>query len=88
MREGEIRLTRDVYTLQEAAEHLRVPYRTVRDAVFAGRWPHVKLSPRKRVMTRDDLTAVLQMSHRAVNAEATSATKARKARVLDLLDAA
>lgn len=51
-----------VYTLQEAAERLHMPYRSLRDAVFADRWPHRKISQRRRLMTEEDIRAVLAMS--------------------------
>lgn len=51
-----------VFTLQEVAERLHMPYRTLRDAVFADRWPHRKISTRRRLMTESDVQAVLQMT--------------------------
>jgi hypothetical protein len=78
-----------VYTLQEVADRLRSPYSVVRDAVFAGRWPHVKISPRKRVMTQANLEATLALLHQAPTPESSkhSAREAR-ARVAGLLEAA
>lgn len=51
-----------IYTLQEAAERLHMPYRTLRDAVFDGRWPHRYISPRRRLMTESDIAAVLELT--------------------------
>lgn len=51
-----------VYTLQEAAERLHLPYRTLRDAVFQERWPHRRISQRRRLMTESDISAVLEMT--------------------------
>lgn len=53
-----------IYTLQEAAERLHMPYRTLRDAVYAGRWPHRYISPRRRLMTESDIEAVLTLTSR------------------------
>lgn len=78
-----------VHTLQEAAAILRLPYRTVRDAVFGGRWPHVVVSPRKRFMTDADIEATLAILHREPADDATPIeTRVQKRRVLQMLDAA
>lgn len=53
-----------VYTLQEAAERLHMPYRSLRDAVYDDRWPHRYISPRRRLMTEGDIAAVLEMTSR------------------------
>lgn len=53
-----------IYTLQEAAERLHMPYRSLRDAVYAGRWPHRHISQRRRLMTASDIEAVLELTHR------------------------
>lgn len=53
-----------IYTLQEVAERLRMPYRRVRDAVFAGDWPCLKVSPRKRLMTEADVEAAIAIMHK------------------------
>lgn len=76
-----------VYTIAEAAILMRVPYRVVRDAVFAGRWPHVEISPRKRVMTGEDIQAALALMRRTPSAAAESPVgdRGRKARIRHLL---
>ena len=51
-----------VYTLHEAAERLHMPYRTLRDAVYAGRWPHRFISQRRRLMTEMDIQEVLEIA--------------------------
>lgn len=51
-----------VYTLQEAAERLHMPYRTLRDAVYQGRFPHRMISQRRRLMTEADIAAVLALT--------------------------
>lgn len=53
-----------VYTLHEAAERLHMPYRSLRDAVFQDRWPHRKISQRRRLMTASDIDAVLALTAR------------------------
>lgn len=78
-----------VHTLQEAAEILRLPYRTVRDAVFAGRWPHVMVSPRKRLMTDADIGATLVLLRQvAIASTPLIDARAQKERVRNLLGAA
>lgn len=52
----------EIFTLQEAAERLHMPYRALRDAVYADRWPHRKISPRRRLMTAADIQAVLELT--------------------------
>lgn len=80
-----------VHTLQEAAEILRMPYRTLRDHVFAGRWPHRFVSQRRRLMTDEDIAAVLEMTSAAPSPTANpspTTARARKAKIHDLLNAA
>ena len=69
----------EVFTLQEVADRLRIPYRTVRDAVFSGRWPHLMMSPRKRMMTTEDVDAVIALLHQDA-AEPASMMEARAAK--------
>jgi hypothetical protein len=76
-----------VYTIAEAAERMRLPYRVVRDAVFAGRWPHVKVSERRRLMTGADISASLELMHQAPSATEKVDQKERKARIKRLLAA-
>lgn len=80
-----------VHTLQEAAEILRMPYRTLRDHVFAGRWPHRYVSPRRRMMTDEDIEATLLLLTRSPEPTANptvSDERARRKNVLELLNAA
>ncbi len=78
-----------VYTLQEAAERLRTPYSVVRDAVFAGRWPHMQVSPRKRLMTEEDIQETISLLRkRPLAADSTSGVRSSRANVRDLLSAA
>ena len=71
-----------VYTLQQAAERLQMPYRSLRDAVFQGKWPHRYISQRRRLMTESDIAAVLALTAKAPTpAPAPSAARAMKASV-------
>lgn len=76
-----------IYTLQEAAERLHMPYRTLRDAVYAGRWPHRYISPRRRLMTASDIEAVLELTARKAKpaAEAQSDLRQQRARIKALI---
>jgi len=75
-----------VYTIAEAAILMRVPYRVVRDAVFADRWPHVRISPRKRLMTGEDIQAALALMRHTPGAEdPPSDDRSRKDRIRHLL---
>lgn len=58
-------MTEPVHTLQEAANLLRMPYRTLRDAVYQGRWPHIRVSQRRRLMTDSDIEEVLRLQRQA-----------------------
>lgn len=55
-------MSETIFTLHEVAERLHMPYRSLRDAVYAGRWPHRKISQRKRLMTEADIQAVLALT--------------------------
>lgn len=78
-----------VYTLQEAAERLHMPYRTLRDAIYAGRWPHRKISERRRLMTEEDIQDVLAMSRQEPKPTVSPHTaRQTKANVLSRLKAA
>ncbi|MDQ0645651.1 hypothetical protein [Microbacterium murale] len=82
-------MTEAVHTLEEAAEILRVPYRTLRDGVYAGRWPHRKISERKRLMTDEDIQAVLDLTATQPSPTANPsefAARTTKANVLALMD--
>lgn len=83
-------MTEAVHTIEEAARLLRVPYRTARDAVFQERWPHVKVSARKRLMTDSDIAATLNLLRQPAKApeESKGSSRASKRKVLSLLDAA
>jgi hypothetical protein len=74
-----------VYTLAEAAILMRTPYRVARDAVFSGRWPHVKVSPRKRFMTGADIRAALDLMRQAPKASEPVDVRGRKDRIKHLL---
>lgn len=78
-----------VYTLQEAAEMLRLPYRAVRDAVFQERWPCINVSPRKRLMSASDVAAAVALMRQPAKPP-TRESSARSARrsVLDHLNRA
>lgn len=70
-----------IYTLQEAAERLHMPYRTLRDGVHAGKWPHRYISPRRRLMTEGDIADVLEMTARpAISQVAPSEDEVREQR--------
>lgn len=80
-----------VYTLHEAAERLHMPYRSLRDAVFADRWPHRKISQRRRLMTESDIAAVLLLTAATPRVDANpspSEDRSVKRSVLSLLNAA
>lgn len=77
-----------VYTIAEAAEHMRLPYRVVRDAVFADRWPHIKVSQRRRLMTGEDIQASLDLMRQGPSLTQAADEAARKRRVQALLGAA
>lgn len=79
-----------VHTLQEAAELLRLPYRTLRDHVFAERWPHRRISQRRRLMTDEDIAAVLAMTTatpRPTADPSPMSARSMRANVRDLLTA-
>lgn len=78
-----------IYTLQEVAALLHMPYRTVRDAVFQGRWPHVRVSERRRLMTTDDVQATMALLRQRAKAPVTVVdARTQKKRVLEMLEAA
>lgn len=80
-------MTETMYTLQEAAELLRMPYRSLRDAVYSGRWPHRKISQRRRFMTEEDIRAVMEMTLQPpVPPRSPSADRQTRKRVLALLN--
>lgn len=76
-----------VYTIAEAAALMRLPYRVVRDAVYAGRWPHIYISPRRRVMTGADIQASLDLMRRVPSVTEKLNEKEQKARIKRLLSA-
>ncbi|MFT4258054.1 helix-turn-helix domain-containing protein [Microbacterium sp.] len=82
-------MNEEIYTLEEAAVRLHMPYRTLRDAVYAGRWPHRKISQRRRLMTEADIQAVLELTREdARPAPSISDTRQSRANVLSLLKSA
>lgn len=82
-------MTCTVYTLQEAASILRVPYRTLRDAVFQGRWPHIVVSPRKRLMTAHDINETLELLRKGASSPVEAIdVKMQKKQVRAFLEAA
>lgn len=48
-----------LYTLQEVADLLRLPYAHVRDRVYSGAWPHMKFSARNRRMSQEQIDSVV-----------------------------
>jgi hypothetical protein len=52
-----------MFTLREVAEKLQLPYEVVRDAVYAGRWPHTKFTERNRRMSQADIDSVIESLH-------------------------
>jgi hypothetical protein len=78
-----------VYTLQEVAAHLRVPHSVVRDAVFAGRWPHLQISPRRRFMTQENLDETIALLSKPAGVEESAvAARTTRDRVKGLMAAA
>ncbi|WP_217182702.1 helix-turn-helix domain-containing protein [Streptomyces sp. AC495_CC817] len=78
-----------VYTLREAAERLHMPYRTLSAAIYSGRWPHRKISQRRRLMTESDIQAVLEEARVTPAAPApASDTRSIRANVKGLISAA
>ena len=75
----------EIFTLQEVADLLKVPYDVVRKNVYAGRWPHIKVSPRNRRMSRADIDRVMEMLHHEPVALTRSETYRRTAHITELL---
>lgn len=66
-------------TLQEVAELLQVPRGLVRDRVYAGAWPHVRILSRNRRMTREQVDQVIEMlSHAPVRESRSDAHRRRE----------
>lgn len=78
-------MERRVFTLQEVAEQLRLPYELVRDKVYSGAWPHVKFSEWNRRMTQEQVDSVIAMSEHKPTPATTSDAHRRRARVQALL---
>lgn len=76
-----------MFTLHEVAEKLQVPYDVVRDAVYAGRWPHSQFSPRNRRMSQADIDRVIEMLHHEPAASSRSSARSRSKDVAALLRA-
>lgn len=72
-------MSEEMFTLQEVADKLKLPYEQVRDKVYAGAWPHVKFSARNRRMTQAQIDEVVEMSqHEPVRSTRSDARTRRK----------
>ncbi|MEQ6899241.1 hypothetical protein [Microbacterium sp. KR10-403] len=76
-----------MFTLGEVAERLQLPYEVVRDAVYAGRWPHTAFTPRNRRMSQADIDRVVEMLHHEPAPQSRSDARRRTAHVKKLMRA-
>ena len=77
----------EMYTLRDVAEKLKLPYEVGRDAVYAGRWPHTKFTPRNRRMSQADIDAVIDAHHQEPEPTVLLAAHQRRRRMAELLKA-
>ncbi len=74
-----------MYELRGVADRLRLPYRIVRDNVFGGKWPHRKVSQRKRYMTDEDMREAVRLMHQGPDPAVKVEQKSQRDNVLRLL---
>ena len=80
-------MAEELLDLHSVAERLSVPYEVVRRNVYGGKWPHKKISERRRFMSEEDIERVLAMTHQEPQTASRSAAHRRNKSAIDLLRA-